>query len=285
MSPQSIGDLVTSQRPGHALQRGFYQSQEVFDREIERIFLKSWHYACHVSQIPEAGDWYLFELAGESVIIVRSTEGGIKGLINVCRHRGSRICLEPSGRRKLFVCPYHGWTYDLDGGLRVAKYMPDGFDPNDHGLKTAHLRELHGMIFINLDPDPVPFDPIEEDLGERLRPYRLADAKVAAMRDYPISANWKLAVETTRSATTAASRTPSTPGRTAWRYRSGRPPSSAKRQTPDLQPSGFRPTTSVTRSSSTDRWVWIPSTSGIRCSRATTPAARTANLWPRCSAT
>ncbi len=195
VSPQSIGDLVTSQRPGHALQRGFYQNQEVFDREIERIFLKSWHYACHVSQIPEAGDWYLFELAGESVIIVRSTEGGIKGLINVCRHRGSRICLEPSGRRKLFVCPYHGWTYELDGGLKVAKYMPDGFDPNDHGLKTAHLRELHGMIFINLNPDPVPFDPIEEDLGERLRPYRLADAKVAAMRDYPISANWKLAVE------------------------------------------------------------------------------------------
>jgi phenylpropionate dioxygenase-like ring-hydroxylating dioxygenase large terminal subunit len=195
VSTQSISDLINGQRPGHSLQQGFYQDQNVFDREIDRVFLKAWHYACHASQIPEVGDYLLFEMAGESVIIVRNQDRGVSALINVCRHRGSRVCLEPSGRRKLHVCPYHGWTYDLDGALRTARYTKDDFDRSLHGLKTAQVREFHGMIFVNLDPNAVPFDLIEQDLDDRLRPYRLADTKVAATRTYPIEANWKLAVE------------------------------------------------------------------------------------------
>ncbi len=195
MNKQTITDLVNRQRPGHSLQQGFYRDQNVYDREIDRIFLKAWHYACHVSQIPEVGDYLLFEMAGESVIIVRNRERGISALINVCRHRGSRVCLEPSGHRKLHVCPYHGWTYDLDGGLKNARYTKDNFDKSLHGLKTVQVREFHGMVFINLDPNSVPFDLIEQDLDDRLRPYRLADTRVAAMQTYRIEANWKLAVE------------------------------------------------------------------------------------------
>jgi Rieske 2Fe-2S family protein len=195
VSTQSITDLIDGQRPGHSLQQGFYLDPEVFDREIDRIFLKVWHYACHVSQVPEAGDYLLFEMAGESIIIVRTKDGGISALVNVCRHRGSRICLEPSGSRKLLVCPYHGWAYELDGALRSARATREGFDQSLYGLKTGHVRIFHGMVFINLDPDPVPFDLIEKDLDDRLWPYRLADAKVAATRTYEIDANWKLAVE------------------------------------------------------------------------------------------
>jgi Rieske 2Fe-2S family protein len=186
---------VNSQQPGHSLQQGFYRRQNIFDREIDRIFLKAWHYACHVSQIPEIGDYFLFEMAGESVIIVRDEADSVSALVNVCRHRGSRICLEQSGQQKLFVCPYHGWTYELDGKLRAAKYTHENFDKNEYGLRTARLRVFHGMVFINLDSNAVPFDMIEEDLDERLRPYRLADSKVAAMQNYPIHGNWKLAVE------------------------------------------------------------------------------------------
>ncbi len=195
MSTQSITDLVNGQQSGFSLQQCFYTEPAVFDREIERIFLKAWHYACHASQIPEVGDYVLFEMAGESVVIVRTKNGAMSALVNVCRHRGSRVCLEPSGRRKLLVCPYHGWTYELDGALRTARYTREGFNSGNYGLKTVRVRVFHGMIFINLDPDAVPFDLIEQDLDDRLRPYRLANAKVAAQRTYPIDANWKLAVE------------------------------------------------------------------------------------------
>jgi Rieske 2Fe-2S family protein len=195
MSTQSIADLIDGQRAGHSLQQGFYRDQNVFDREIDRIFLKAWHYACHISRLPEPGDYLLFEMAGESIIIVRTGDGGVSALVNVCRHRGSRVCLEPSGRRKLLVCPYHGWTYELDGALRFVRAAKQDFDKSLYGLKTAHVRIFHGMVFINLDPDAAPFDRIEKDLDDRLRPYRLAHAKVAAARTYPINANWKLAVE------------------------------------------------------------------------------------------
>ncbi len=102
----------------HALPGALYRDAEVYETEIRRIFLRSWLYVGHQSQIPERGDYFLFEIAGESVIIVRNAEGGINALLNVCRHRGSRICDEPAGRKTRLVCPYHGWTYGLDGGLR-----------------------------------------------------------------------------------------------------------------------------------------------------------------------
>lgn len=195
MSKQSITDLVNGQQKGRSLQRGFYRDQWIFDREIDRIFLRSWHFVCHLSQIPEVGDYLLWEIAEESVIIVRSDDHSVNALVNVCRHRGSRVCLDKSGRRKLFVCPYHGWSYDLEGSLRSARYTRGDFEASRWGLKTARVHLFHGMVFVNLDPDGEPFDLIEEDLDDRLRPYRLADAKVAATRTYPIEANWKLSVE------------------------------------------------------------------------------------------
>jgi phenylpropionate dioxygenase-like ring-hydroxylating dioxygenase large terminal subunit len=195
VTTQPITDLINLHKPGYSLHQAFYREQAIFEREIARIFLKAWHFVCHLSQLPEVGDYLLWEIAGESVIIVRSEEHAVNALVNVCRHRGSRVCLEPSGRRKLLVCPYHGWTYDLEGALRTARHTKDGFDESLYGLKTAQVRVFHGMVFVNLDPDAAPFDLIEQDLDDRLRPYRLADAKVAATRTYAIEANWKLAVE------------------------------------------------------------------------------------------
>ena len=103
--------------------------------------------------------------------------------------------MESSGHQKLLVCPYHGWTYQLDGSLRGARLTTPDFDKSKHGLKQIQLKILHGMIFINFDSDPVSFDPIEQDLDECLRPYGLERAKLAHKQSYPIKANWKLAVE------------------------------------------------------------------------------------------
>jgi len=103
--------------------------------------------------------------------------------------------MESCGHQKLLVCPYHGWTYQLDGSLRGARLTVPGFDKSKHGLKQIQLKILHGMIFINFDDKPVSFDPIEQDLDECLQPYGLGRAKIAHKQSYPMKANWKLAVE------------------------------------------------------------------------------------------
>ena len=187
--------ILDSWQRGHALPRAVYQDPEIYESEIRRIFLKSWQYVGHASQIPQRGDYFLFEIAGESVILVRDGEGKINALLNVCRHRGSRICDLPEGREARLTCKYHGWTYGLDGSLRAAGDAPEGFDKTRLALKRLHVKVLQGLIFINFDPDAVPFDAIENDLGPLLAPWGLERAKIAHRQNYPITSNWKLTVE------------------------------------------------------------------------------------------
>jgi Rieske 2Fe-2S family protein len=187
--------ILDSWQPGHALPRALYQDPDVYEAEIRRIFLKAWHYVGHASQVPGRGDYFLFEIAGESVIIVRDGEGRVNALLNVCRHRGSRICDAPAGRESRLTCKYHGWTYGLDGSLKALGFAPEGIDKSRYGLKRLQARVFQGLVFINFDPDAVPFDVIENDLGPLLAPWDLAHSKIAHRQNYPISANWKLTVE------------------------------------------------------------------------------------------
>lgn len=195
MNQKDINQLIARQGNMQALAGAFYREPEIYERDIERIFMNSWLYAGHQSEIPATGDWFLFELERESVIIVRDAEGGINALVNVCRHRGSRICLEASGRSKRLACRYHGWVYGLDGALIAARQMDEDFDLAAHSLKRIHCEVLEGMIFVNFAEQPTSFDPARSVLSDCLAPYHLADAKVAHRQSYPMQANWKLAVE------------------------------------------------------------------------------------------
>jgi Rieske 2Fe-2S family protein len=192
---ENLKSALEGYRNGWSLPGVLYQDPDIYELEIRGIFMKSWQYVGHQSQIPERGDYFLFEIAGESVIVVRDGEGQINALLNVCRHRGSRICDEPQGHEARLTCRYHGWTYGLDGALRAAAHTPQGFDKSRFGLNRLHTRVFAGMIFINFDPQPVAFDAIERDLAEPLAPYQLERAKVACRQNYPIRSNWKLAVE------------------------------------------------------------------------------------------
>src|SRR5678815_3423745 len=147
-----------------ALMQYFYRSDVVYRRELETIFFKSWLWAGHVSQIPAPGDFFLYEIAEESVIIARGNDGEIRALINSCRHRGSRVCEERQGHCKTFVCPYHGWVYGTDGSLRAARHMDalEGFRKEDLGLKQARVAVRFGMIFINFDPEALSLIHISE---------------------------------------------------------------------------------------------------------------------------
>ncbi|MCW8873473.1 MAG: Rieske (2Fe-2S) protein, partial [Xanthomonadales bacterium] len=145
MQEKEIIELIERQRERHSLAREFYSDPDIYERDIERIFLKSWLYAGHQSEIPNPGDWFLYELSGESIIIARGLDGEIRAMLNVCRHRGSRICLEQKGCAKRLICRYHGWTYDLDGKLVGASRMGDDFDKAGITLKRIHVELLDGM--------------------------------------------------------------------------------------------------------------------------------------------
>jgi len=195
MDNQAISQLLAQQKSGYSLQQAFYRDSSLYERDVERIYLRSWLYAGHQSEIPNTGDYFLFNFANESVIIVRDKNNEINALINVCRHRGSRVCIEAAGSASRLTCLYHGWTYALDGTLRGASNMPDSFDKAAIALKSIHVESLDGMIYVNFAKDPAPFASIKQDLQDSLRPYRLDHAKVAHRQSYPIAANWKLAVE------------------------------------------------------------------------------------------
>ncbi len=193
-----IHELIAKQRPGWTLERPFYNDPAIFELELEKIFLPSWLYAGHVSRIPHRGDYFLYDIANESLIILRGHEGQVHVLVNVCRHRGTRVCVEPSGRVPSLVCPYHQWVYNLDGALQSARLMPEDFDKSQFGLRRAQVRVVEGLIFINLAEEPPSLEPVLRDLLPHLEPYELARAKICYTEDRDLPANWKLVNENFR---------------------------------------------------------------------------------------
>ena len=116
LSPE-IARLVAEHRPGGPLERDFYVAPEVFEADLARIFHRHWVFAGYAFQVARPGDFFTYKVGTESVIVVRDRAGEIRAFHNVCRHRGSRICKTEQGNAHRLVCPYHRWTYELDGAL------------------------------------------------------------------------------------------------------------------------------------------------------------------------
>jgi Rieske 2Fe-2S family protein len=181
---------------GRSLSRALYSDPEVFEADLRMLTTTQWLLVDHASRIPAAGDYFLFDIGCENLIIVRDKAQQVRGFYNVCRHRGSRVCLQPHGHVGSFVCPYHAWSYDLDGRLRGAAAMPEGFDKSAHGLKPVHIRTLAGFIFVNLSAAALPdFEHFADRFRPYLAPHGFESAKVAVRVSYPTEANWKLVVE------------------------------------------------------------------------------------------
>ena len=190
----NIDELIKARRAGHTLPQPFYVDPAVFAHDIDMLSGK-WLLIDHASRIPNAGDWFVTALGIDSYIIARGRDEQIRTFHNVCRHRGSRICLEASGNSALFVCPYHAWSYRLDGALKSAREMAPTFDPDGHGLFEVATEVRHGLIFISPHGVDHSFDEEFGQLDEVLAFHGLERAKVAARRTYPTAANWKLVVE------------------------------------------------------------------------------------------
>jgi Rieske 2Fe-2S family protein len=182
-------------KSGWSLPREYYTDPAIFEREKEAVIYNSWIFAGHVSQIPSVGDYFLFNLLDESIIIVRKKDGDVAAYYNVCRHRGSQICKEQKGNAKSFVCPYHAWNYKLDGSLMAARSMPDNFDKSEISLHKCAFEIIDGMIFVNLSDNPQSLENAKRDLAPALEMYDFKNMKVAAHKNYPIDANWKITLE------------------------------------------------------------------------------------------
>ena len=183
---------IAAHRDGFAMARYFFHSRRVYETECRRILFRSWLFAGHVSQLANAGDFLQFEIAGEAVILVRDRAQVLHALLNVCRHRGARVCEAAAGRTPSFSC--HGWVYDLDGTLKHAREFPD-VDRDGYGLRKLRIVVFHGLIFVNFSADAADFEPELALIEPALAGYDLASAKVAEARSYRVAANWKLALE------------------------------------------------------------------------------------------
>jgi phenylpropionate dioxygenase-like ring-hydroxylating dioxygenase large terminal subunit len=191
-----IAPLAARTKSGYSLDRRFYCDDAVFAADMEQVIGRKWIVAGHIDRVRRKGDYFLYKIGNESIIVVRSDESTINAFYNVCRHRGSLVCAEPAGRVARLTCGYHAWTYGLDGALIAARLMPADFSKKDHGLHRCHVRVFYGFIFINLsDEEPVNFDASFGDLAPYLDFHGFADAKIAYAQSYPTAANWKLIVE------------------------------------------------------------------------------------------
>ncbi len=198
-SPAYVQEVLQAQskRRGLSLDNYFYQSARVYQRELEQLLFRSWVYAAHVSELPNPGDFVLFEIAGDSIIISRDSAGQIHALHNICRHRGSRVCQKQSGNSKTFTCPYHGWVYENNGKLRPPRESAsyDALNSDDYGLKSIAIEVFEGLVFINFDLQAQSFRPALTKIETQLGAYDLAHAKIAHQQTYAIAANWKLCLE------------------------------------------------------------------------------------------
>ncbi len=193
---ESLAALIAAQVPGHSLSQCFYNDPGIFERDMERMVLGHWHCAGHASSVANPGDFFTIEIGRESVIIVRGKDNQLRALLNVCRHRGSRVCTEQAGStRGGFVCPYHAWFYDTDGQLKAARQFPEGSSRDDYGLKQVHLEVIEGLVFICFAAVPPGLGHLRRALAAGVGQYGWKDARVAHRQSYTIDANWKLVLE------------------------------------------------------------------------------------------
>jgi Rieske 2Fe-2S family protein len=215
-------------REGTTIPAEYYIDERHYLNDERFIADHFWLMTDHASRIPKPGDYFVFEFGrGDSVILVRTKAGEVKAFHNVCRHRGSRLCqhgsdnvratearpdgrpmdarlsvlqLGPSGNTPVFRCPYHAWTYDLEGKLiSFPPELPEGFEQNALGLHPCHVRTVDGFIFVNLSHgEPPDWDTWAATWQRVTQQYETGGLKVIARKQYPTRANWKLVVENFR---------------------------------------------------------------------------------------
>ncbi|SCK05247.1 Ring hydroxylating alpha subunit (catalytic domain) [Streptomyces sp. SceaMP-e96] len=204
MHPEAATAPTEQAAPGQALPARYYTDPAAAAAETRHLFAKSWQLVCHESDLPGPGARLAATLADREVLVVRTENGTLAGHLNVCRHRGTRLVSAPEASGKAIRCPYHGWTYKLDGrlvGAPEARQIPC-LDKPALGLFPVRVESFLGFVFANLDPDAVPLAEQCAGLAEAVGHYAGTDlVPVGRSRIHDLAgaevqhANWKVAVD------------------------------------------------------------------------------------------
>ncbi|ERM03243.1 Rieske (2Fe-2S) protein [Brucella intermedia 229E] len=196
---EMLGGLLTGRDPNFSLEQKFYTDPEYYKQDLENIFYKDWLFVGHYCELPKTGSYMTVQIGAYPVVIVRDAQGGIRAFHNSCRHRGSRICAAEKGTAAKLVCPYHQWTYELDGRLLFARQVGPDFKPAEYGLKPVHCETVAGYIYVCVaDEAPPDFASFRNLVEPYLAPHNIKDAKVAFESSIIEKGNWKLVWENNR---------------------------------------------------------------------------------------
>lgn len=191
-------ELLTGRDPNFSLEQKFYTDPDYYKLDLENIFYKDWLFVGHDCELPKTGSYMTVQIGAYPVIVVRDAQGGIRAFHNSCRHRGSRICSAEKGTAAKLVCPYHQWTYELDGRLLFARQVGPDFKPADYGLKPVHCETVAGYVYICVAEEAPDFAAFRNLVEPYLAPHNIKDAKVAFESSIIEKGNWKLVWENNR---------------------------------------------------------------------------------------
>ncbi|MDE3174502.1 MAG: aromatic ring-hydroxylating dioxygenase subunit alpha [Pseudomonadota bacterium] len=189
---------LKSRRPGHTLPGEFYTDPAIYQCDLDQVFYKQWLFVGHDCELSRPGDYLTLQVGDYPVLVVRDRAGAIRAFHNSCRHRGSRICSAAKGSSVRLVCPYHNWSYDLDGRLLFARDMAKPFDSQALGLKPLACESAAGYVWICLNPNPPDFEAFRAAMTPYFAPHDLSGAKVAHESTIVENGNWKLVWENNR---------------------------------------------------------------------------------------
>ncbi len=198
----SSSNSIVPEENLRAIHSDYYTSEAIFAEEKEKLFFKSWQYACHASELEKPGNYVATDVLGQNVFVVRDQDDEIRAYYNICPHRGHKL-VEGAGKKSAIVCPYHHWSFSLDGSLRHMRTRETSSAPDRDAvcLKTLRVDRLLDFIFINLDPDALPIAEFWPGVEEHIRKtcpeagsYVLG-AQAAAIHEVDVAANWKVQID------------------------------------------------------------------------------------------
>jgi choline monooxygenase len=175
----------------------WYTDARVAARERRTVFSRTWQMVGRADQVEHPGQYLTAEVGGEPIVVVRGGDGVVRAFFNVCRHHAAAVMTEPCGRVERLQCPYHGWTYGLDGQLKSTPEL-DGicnFDRARNGLVPVHVAAWEKLVFVHLDPDPPPIETFLGEMVEQVASLGIASLHFAGRREWTLQCNWKVFVD------------------------------------------------------------------------------------------
>ena len=194
----AVLDLIKQRKPQHGLPGAVYVDPDVYRQDLEQIWHREWIFAGHTFELEKPGQYLTLQIGDYPIAVVRGKDGNIRAFHNACRHRGSKVCTEDKGKVAKLVCPYHKWTFELDGKLLFAGNMGPDFNNADHDLLPAHCEVVHSYIYVCVAKVAPDFEKFRSAVSPFIGPHYLEDCKVAFEANLVEKGNWKLVFENNR---------------------------------------------------------------------------------------